>query len=126
MWQPTQQRDGEGRRREVFRGNGFSPPRVATGVMATACLHTEGPRNTGSPSGGRRASQPDAREGQAGPCGVADRLVVPVKPLIPVEGRGLTSGASRMWSSVGEWPCCLEPPCNNAATAEGATSTAKA
>ena len=80
MWQPTQQRDGEGRRREVIRGNDFIPSRVATGVMATACLHKEGPRNTGNPNGGRRVSQPDAREGQAGPCGVADRLVVPRKP----------------------------------------------
>ena len=24
--------------------------------------------------------QPDTREGQAGPCGVAERLVVPMKP----------------------------------------------
>ena len=30
---------------------------------------------------GARDSQPDAREGQAGPTGVADRLVVPLKPV---------------------------------------------
>jgi hypothetical protein len=47
--------------------------------MATACLYREIGRNTGSPNGGRRAFQPDAREGQAGPYGVADRLVVPRK-----------------------------------------------
>ena len=52
MRQPTQQRDGEGRRREEHRGNDFSPSRVATGVMATACLQTEGARNTGNPSDG--------------------------------------------------------------------------
>jgi hypothetical protein len=30
---------------------------------------------------GARDSQRDAREGQAGPTGVADRLVVPMKPV---------------------------------------------
>jgi hypothetical protein len=49
MWQPTQQRDGEGRRRELIRGSKFSPSRVATGVLATACLPTENRRNTGDP-----------------------------------------------------------------------------
>ena len=53
MREPTQQRDGEGRRREVIRGNDFDPSRVPTGVMATACLHKEGLRNTGNPNGGR-------------------------------------------------------------------------
>ena len=32
----------------------------------------------------RRPAQPDAREGQAGPSGESDRLIVPGKPLIPV------------------------------------------
>ena len=36
--------------------------------------------NTGSPNGERRDSQPDAREGQAGPYGVAERPVVVMKP----------------------------------------------
>ncbi len=69
--------------------------------MATACLHTEGPRNTGSPSGGRRDSQPDAREGQAGPRGVAERSVVPLKPGNAGGGKGpwfkdnVRSGESR-------------------------------
>jgi len=77
-WQPTQQMGGEGRRDEGLRATALPCP--ATGVMATACLHREDGRNTGNPNGGRRAAQPDAREGQAGPCGVADRLVVPLKP----------------------------------------------
>ena len=34
--------------------------------------------------------QPDAREGQAGRLGVAERFVVPLK-VMPVEGRGLSS-----------------------------------
>src|SRR3954465_2469601 len=39
------------------------------------------PTQRGKPQAvGGRDSQPDAREGQAGPPGVADRLVVPSKP----------------------------------------------
>jgi len=58
-----------------------------TGVMATACVHREIGRNTGSPSGGP-SDQPDAREGQAGPCGVADRPAVPSKPGNAGGGKG--------------------------------------
>ena len=35
-----------------------------------------------------RDLQPDAREGQAGPAGVADRLVVPMKPGNAGGGKG--------------------------------------
>jgi len=44
-------------------------------------------RNTGNPSGGC-VSQPDAREGQAGPRGVAERSVVPRKPVNAGGGKG--------------------------------------
>jgi hypothetical protein len=37
-------------------------------------------RNTGSPSGDRNRDQPESRERQAGPYGVAGGLVVPTKP----------------------------------------------
>ena len=37
-------------------------------------------RNTGSPSGGRSTDQLAARERQAGPSGVSERLVVLTKP----------------------------------------------
>ena len=37
-------------------------------------------RNTGSPSGDRSRDQLAARERQAGPYGVAERLAVPMKP----------------------------------------------
>ena len=59
-----------------------------TGVMATACLHTEIQRNTGSPSGGRRDFPPDAREGQAGLSGVSERPIVPRKPGNAGGGKG--------------------------------------
>jgi hypothetical protein len=35
-----------------------------------------------------RDRQPDAREGQAGPCGVTERFVVPLKPGNPGGGKG--------------------------------------
>jgi hypothetical protein len=44
--------------------------------VATACVHTENQRNTGSLVRWKRAFQPDAREGQAGLYEVADRPVV--------------------------------------------------
>jgi hypothetical protein len=69
-------------------------PHDPAGVVATACLQREMARNTGSPSGGRASSQPDAREGQAGPCGVADRLVVPTKPGNAGGGKGPDFGSA--------------------------------
>ena len=58
---------GWGRPLPRVPGEQLDPACGPTGVMATACLHKEIERNTGSPSGERSASQPDAREGQAGP-----------------------------------------------------------
>jgi len=74
-------------------GERHDPPCDPTGVMATACLHREIERNTGSPSGERRDFQPDAREGQAGPGGVADRFVVPRKPGNAGGGKGPDFGS---------------------------------
>jgi hypothetical protein len=42
----------------------------------------------GKPQRREARSQPDAREGQAGPFGVADRLVVPGKPSNFGGGKG--------------------------------------
>ena len=44
--------------------------------------------NTGSPSGDGRRDQPATRESQAGPCGVAERSVVPKKPGNAGGGKG--------------------------------------
>jgi hypothetical protein len=79
MWEPTRHEFGEGRCCGML-GERSTLTHDPTGVMATACLQTEIGRNTGNPNGGRSTAQLDAREGQAGPCGVADRLVVPSKP----------------------------------------------
>src|SRR5215831_12220743 len=54
-------------------------PRCCTGVVAAAC--TQGKRTQhGKPCRVIRDDQPDAREGQAGRGGVAERFVVPPKP----------------------------------------------
>jgi hypothetical protein len=45
-------------------------------------------RNTESPSGDRRGGQPVTRESQAGPIGVAERPVVPLKPGNAGGGKG--------------------------------------
>jgi hypothetical protein len=68
-------------------------PHDPAGVVATACLQTEMARNTGNPRGWGVAPQPDAREGQAGPSGVADRLVVPRKPGNAGGGKGPDFGS---------------------------------
>ena len=55
--------------------------------MATAC--TQGKRTKhGKPLGAVSDDQPDAREGQAGRPGVAERFAVPVKPGNAGGGKG--------------------------------------
>ena len=66
-----------------------TPSRCA-GVVAAAC--TQGKRTQhGKPRGVVSDDQPDAREGQAGRPGVAERSVIPLKPGNAGEGRGLSS-----------------------------------
>ena len=64
-----------------------SIPNRCAGVVATAC--TQGKRTQhGKPLGVVSDDQPDAREGQAGRCGVAERPVVPKKPGNAGGGKG--------------------------------------
>ena len=64
-------------------------PNGPAGVVATACIHKEIRRNTGNPDGGGGViHQPAPREGQAGPFGVAERPVLPVKPGNAGGGKG--------------------------------------
>ena len=58
----------------------------------------------GKPQRWEARSQPDAREGQAGPPGVADRLVVPGKPGNSGGGKGPEfKKAARRRKGQGEW-----------------------
>src|SRR5947207_10697459 len=62
-------------------------PSRRTGVLAAAC--TQGKRTQhGKPHCVVRDDQPDAREGQAGRTGVAERPVVPLKPGNAGRGKG--------------------------------------
>src|ERR1700757_3127809 len=83
--------------RQPFRGSltwrgemseEYAPPlhRGSGGGMSTRKTHAtrEAPIRD-------QDDQPDAREGQAGRTGVAERLVVPLKPGNAGEGRGLSS-----------------------------------
>ena len=81
--------------RQPFRGRlirlGESRAKSTTsrcaGVVATAC--TQGKRTQhGKPHGVVSDDQPEAREGQAGRLGVAERFVVPLKPSNSGGGKG--------------------------------------
>ena len=81
--------------RQPFRGRlirlGESRAKSTTsrcaGVVATAC--TQGKRTQhGKPHGVVSDDQPEAREGQAGRLGVAERFVVPLKPGNSGGGKG--------------------------------------
>src|SRR3981189_273928 len=69
------------------RSRAKKPPSGGAGVGATAC--TLGKRTQhGKPQGVASDDQPDAREGQAGRPGVAERFVVPLKPGNAGGGKG--------------------------------------
>ena len=69
-----------------FKGRPLPPGEIATapggsdGVMASACMEEEIVGTREAPAGRGRGSQPELREEQAGPSGVADRLVLLMKP----------------------------------------------
>ncbi len=61
-------------------------------------------RNTGSPSGDYKMNQLAARERKAGPFGMAERLVVPMKPGNSGGGKGLQLKAdARSDDRKGDW-----------------------
>src|SRR3982074_1900033 len=69
---------------EVSKSNTLSR---CAGVLATAC--TQGKRTKhGKPQGVVSDDPPEAREGQAGRPGVAERFVVPLKPGNAGGGKG--------------------------------------
>ena len=68
-------------------------------------MHAMGTRrNTGSPSGDRSMDQLAARERKAGLTGMAERLVVPMKPGNSGGGKGLQLKAdARSDDRKGDW-----------------------
>src|SRR6202048_132117 len=79
-------------------------PICCTGVVAAAC--TQGKRTQhGKPQCVIRDDQPEAREGQAGRSGVAERLAVPLKPGNAGGGKGpqfKTNAASSEGPEIGK------------------------
>ncbi len=69
-----------------FQGRPLSLDKIATasndsaGVVASACMEEEIVGTREAPTERGRGSQPELREEQAGPSGVADRLVVLLTP----------------------------------------------
>src|SRR3981081_4114159 len=64
------------------RSRAKSTPSRCAGVVATACTQGKRPQH-GKPDGGVSDDQPNAREGQVGRLGVAERFVVPQKEPAP-------------------------------------------
>jgi hypothetical protein len=63
-------------------------PSDPAGVLATACRHRGPDATREAPAVIAVWGQPAARESQAGPFGVAERLVVPMKPGNAGGGKG--------------------------------------
>ncbi len=81
--------------RQPFRGRLIRLSEVSKAIRSAAApgywrqhVHKESVRNTGSPKAWSIDDQPDAREGQAGRLGVAERFVVPLKPGNAGGGKG--------------------------------------
>src|SRR5215471_19405895 len=98
------------------------------GIMAMACRHRRPDCNTGSPSGDRSWDQLTTRERQVRPYGVAERLVVPMKPGNCGGGKGpqlKTNARSNKDRGMGDEPNnsiqCSEVADGVARKSEGST-----
>src|SRR5215467_16211902 len=83
--EPTRRDIGRAAADGTVRANEFHQTCRGNGDGMQAKLTSS---NTGSPSGDRGRDQLAPRERQAGPCGVAERSVVPVKPDNSGGGKG--------------------------------------
>src|SRR5258708_15578038 len=103
MCRPTRQ-PFRGRLTRMGEFRARTTPICCTGVVAAAC--TQGKRTQhGKPQCVIRDEQPDAREGQAGRSGVAETLVVPLKPGNAGGGKGpqfKTNAASSEGPEIGK------------------------
>ena len=107
MREPTHPTDGEGRRWSSCERQDSAGP---AGVVAMACVKEDRQATREAPTVRGRGSQPELREEQAGPSGVADRLVVLMKP-------GNAGGGKEpdFWRVTGrdqrpgDWLCLLTP-----------------
>ena len=91
--------------------------------MASACVEEETDGTREAPAVRGRGSQPELREEQAGPGGVADRLVLPLIPGNSGGGKGpdfwRVTGRDQ---ESGDWHC-LSTPLSDSAVTEGTLLT---
>src|SRR5512135_797819 len=114
MWEPTRRENGEGR---CHWGTGGHTPRSNAnkwshrGIGDGMFAHGD-PTQHGKPrSVEARDLQPDAREGQAGPGGVADRPAVPPTPGNAGRGKGPEFKTdARRGTRAGRLAMSLPPP----------------
>src|SRR5262249_31680009 len=103
------------------RGSGGSMYTMRSSSAACGSAPLRGKRTqNGKPQDVAGGGQPGAREGWAGRLGVAERPVVPWKPVMPVEGRSLSS---RRTQDVA-WDLEIGQPINSeqrSETADGVT-----
>ncbi len=78
MWKLTRRVHGESRRRGSLESD--QCPYGSTGVIDDGMHRRKQQQPREALRGGGRGRQPDAREGQAGPRGVAEGFVVALKP----------------------------------------------
>ena len=86
MWKPTRLPFGEGCHPRGKRAT--RAPAGSTGVVAAARMEEGDGGNTAKPRRWCGTHQPESREGQAGPVGVAERPVVLRKPGNAGGGKG--------------------------------------
>jgi hypothetical protein len=106
MRKPTRLRNGEGRRREPSAWPGLlgKSGRISRFRRGSGdSMHAQGEATQhGKPDAVRaRDPQLDSREGQAGPRGVAERPVVPLKPGNAGGGKGLSSRSAQEAARTG-------------------------
>ena len=105
-WEPTRRENGEGRR---HWGSGGHTPRSDANQWSHRGSGDGMPGRRSdatreAPSGESRELQPDAREGQAGPLGVAEGFVVPMRPGNAGGGKGPQFQApGRRSREPGDW-----------------------
>jgi hypothetical protein len=86
-------------------------PEGSAGVLAPACRRRESDATREAPAVAAHDRQPDAREGQAGPCGVTERSVVVTKPGNAGRAKGpwFWNAAGRNNDrAIGLWPSNLK------------------
>jgi hypothetical protein len=126
MWEPTRHTSGEGRRRWAMGTVGIDRPRersdpaIPPGYWRRHVRRGDPKQHGKSRSVWGSGLQPDAREGQAGPAGMADGFVVPVRPGNAGGGKGpeFEEGVRR-GMRAGRVAMSLLPPINGSGTPGG-------